>query len=97
YIQYSDGVGEAESGYAHREPIRKQVIWSEQAEVQKQTLLGNQHISTQTARELTEALSLDPRRADQDDPAPVNGMRFAGLNIRFVVNQSSVHILEVKE
>jgi len=97
YIQYSDVVGEAESGYAHQEPIRKQVIWSEQAEVQKQTLLGNQHISTQTVQELTEVLSLDPRPAYQDDPERVYGMRFAGLNIRFVVNQSSVHILEVKE
>ena len=35
YIQYSDSVIDAQSGYAQDEPSRKPVIWSEDAEQQK--------------------------------------------------------------
>ena len=35
YIQYSDAVPEAQSGYAQDEPSRKSVMWSKDAEQQK--------------------------------------------------------------
>ena len=35
YIQYSDAVIDAQSGYAQEEPARKSVMWSKDAEQQK--------------------------------------------------------------
>ncbi len=93
YIQYSDAIVEAESGYAQDEPTRKEVIWSEQAEGQKQLALQQQRISIQLINELQQVLSLDPRPAYQDDPERLYKMRFADLDVSFQVQQQQVCIV----
>ena len=93
YIQYSDAIVEAESGYAQDEPTRKQVIWSEQAEGQKQLVLQQQRITIQLINELQQVLSLDPRPAYQDDPERLYKMRFADLDVSFQVQQQQVCIV----
>lgn len=95
YIQYSDAVIDAQSAYAQDEPDRKSVIWTEQAEQQKQQLLLNGKISVQLVQELEQVLSLDPRPAYQEDQERIYGMKFADLDVKFKVNLNYVQIIEV--
>lgn len=83
YIHYSDAVEDAQSGYAHDEPVRKQVIWSEQAGLTRTELFTNAKMTQQYIIELEQVLSLDPRPAYQDDEERIYGMRFGSLNIKF--------------
>ena len=96
YIHYSDAVMEAQSGYAQEEPVRKYVVWSEQAELEREQLVQTKGLSEQVIRELAEVLSLDPRPAYQEDPERIYGMRFADFNIKFIVNETSVLIVEIE-
>ena len=96
YIHYSDAVMEAQSGYAQEEPVRKYVIWSEQAELEREQLVQMKGLSEQVIRELAEVLSLDPRPAYQEDPERIYGMHFADFNIKFIVNETSVLIVEIE-
>lgn len=95
YIQYSDAVVDAQSGYAQEQPIRKQVIWSEQAIAQQQSFMQMKQLNQQTIDELEQVLSLDPRPAYQQDETRVYGMLFADLNIKFTVNTEYVQIIEI--
>ncbi|QIC66837.1 tRNA (N6-threonylcarbamoyladenosine(37)-N6)-methyltransferase TrmO [Acinetobacter schindleri] len=96
YIHYSDAVMEAQSGYAQEEPVRKYVVWSEQAELEREQLVQTKGLSEQVIRELEEVLSLDPRPAYQENPERIYGMRFADFNIKFIVNETSVLIVEIE-
>lgn len=96
YIHYSDAVMEAQSGYAQEEPVRKYVVWSEQAELEREQLVQTKGLSEQVIRELAEVLSLDPRPAYQENPERIYGMRFADFNIKFIVNETSVLIVEIE-
>lgn len=92
YIQYSDAVMEAQSGYAQDEPERKQVVWTEQAAVQKQQLLQQHKISAQMLSELEQVLSLDPRPAYQEDETRLYKMNFANIDVGFLVQPDQVLI-----
>lgn len=96
YIQYSDAVMDAQSGYAQVEPARKQVIWSEQAAFQRDQLLGMCGLDVQTILELQEVLSLDPRPAYQQDNQREYGMLFGRQNVKFSVMDSIITILELE-
>lgn len=96
YIHYSDAVMEAQSGYAQEEPVRKYVVWSEQAELEREQLVRTKGLSEQVIRELAEVLSLDPRPAYQEDPERIYGIRFADFNIKFIVNETFVLIVEIE-
>ena len=96
YIHYSDTVTEAQSGYAQEEPVRKYVVWSKQAELEREQLVQTKGLSEQVIRELAEVLSLDPRPAYQEDPERIYGIRFADFNIKFIVNETSVLIVEIE-
>ncbi|MDD4397711.1 MAG: hypothetical protein PHT39_09080, partial [Sphaerochaetaceae bacterium] len=45
---------------------------------------------------LIAVLSQDPRPRFQHDPDRIYGMEFAGLDIRFTIDDSAVHVVEVK-
>ena len=92
YIQYSDAVMEAQSGYAQDEPERQQVVWTEQAAVQKQQLLQQHKISAQMLSELEQVLSLDPRPAYQEDETRLYKMHFANIDVGFLVQPDQVLI-----
>ena len=87
YIQYSDAVINAESGYAQNEPERMMVIWTESAEQQKQDLMKRQKLDGRIVDELEQVLSLDPRPAYQKDAERVYGMKFAEFEIKFMVEE----------
>ena len=92
YIQYSDAVVDAQSGYAQVEPERKQVVWSEEAMSQRDLLLKQAKLTIQNVNELEQVLSLDPRPAYQNDEDRVYGMKFSHLEIKFSVTADAVRI-----
>ena len=96
YIQYSDAVFDAQSGYAQDEPMRKQVIWTDQAQSQRDVLLNTKQLDLQVVKELEDVLSLDPRPAYQDDAERVYGMKFANLEVKFSVTQQNIQIQAIE-
>ncbi|MDQ9022435.1 tRNA (N6-threonylcarbamoyladenosine(37)-N6)-methyltransferase TrmO [Acinetobacter sichuanensis] len=96
YIQYSDALMNATSGYAQQEPIRKKVVWSENVQLTLENLLKTQKITAQTQYELEQVLSLDPRPAYQEDESRVYKMKFSNLDVSFKVSQIDVEIIEVQ-
>ena len=97
YIQYSDAVLDAKSGYAQDEPIRKQVIWNDDAQIQQQNLLKKNKITAQLIDELEQVLSLDPRPAYQDDVERIYKMKFAEFDVSFQVNDIQITVLEIDD
>ncbi len=95
YIQYSDSVPEARSGYAQYEPVRKMVIWSWQAQQKQENLLQSAQLTLQEIDELQQVLSLDPRPAYQNDEQRIYGMKFANLDVKFTVNTLQVEIVDL--
>ncbi len=92
YIQYSDSVIDAQSGYAQYEPERKKIIWTESAELVKNQFMKMQKMNAQYINELEQVLSLDPRPAYQHDDARIYGLSFGEFNIKFTCNEDSVFI-----
>lgn len=92
YIQYSDSVIDAQSGYAQYEPERKKIIWTESAELVKNQFMKMQKMNAQFINELEQVLSLDPRPAYQHDDARIYGLSFGEFNIKFTCNEDSVFI-----
>lgn len=86
YIQYSDAVVEATSGYAQDKPIQKKVVWSKTAEIQRNQLLDQQCVAESLIKELEQVLSFDPRPSYQNDPERIYGLSFGLLNVKFKVD-----------
>lgn len=97
YIQYSDAVLDAESGYAQDEPVRMPVIWTNVAEQQKQDLIKCQNLDIRIMNELEQVLSLDPRPAYQDDAERIYKMNFAHFDVSFRVGLASITVTEIIE
>ncbi len=97
YIQYSDAVMDAQSGYAQDEPERMAVIWTEAAEQQKQNLIKNQNLDSRIVSELEQVLALDPRPAYQDDAERIYKMNFAHFDVSFRVGLAFVTVTEIIE
>ena len=96
YIQYSDAVVHAQSGYAQDEPERKLVIWSECAQNECDILLKEQVLTAQLVDELNQVLSLDPRPAYQDDAERIYKMKFAKFDVAFQVINQEIHVLNIE-
>ncbi|MEG0130836.1 MAG: tRNA (N6-threonylcarbamoyladenosine(37)-N6)-methyltransferase TrmO, partial [Acinetobacter sp.] len=92
----SDAVVDSVSGYAQQQPTRKNVVWTETAQLQQQQLCKHGIFNKKIFDELEQVLSLDPRPAYQDDATRVYGMSFAQLNIRFTVDETTVSVVAVE-
>jgi len=97
YIQYSDAIVDAQSGYAQAEPERKTVIWSANALNVQQGFLKHKSITPQYLDELEQVLALDPRPAYQEDPERVYKMKFSNFDIHFRVNDNVITIVDMVE
>ncbi|MGN5723734.1 tRNA (N6-threonylcarbamoyladenosine(37)-N6)-methyltransferase TrmO [Acinetobacter calcoaceticus] len=95
YIQYSDAIVDAQSGYAHAEPECKSVIWSEPALNAQKYFLQNKEMNDQYLDELEQVLALDPRPAYQEDPDRIYKMKFSSFDIHFKVGQFEVTVVDV--
>ena len=92
YIQYSDAVPDAISGYAQEQPMRKKVQWAEHALMQRNLFMQQGQLTQQNIDELEQVLSLDPRPAYQDDAERIYGMKFATVDVKFVVREDVIEI-----
>lgn len=95
YIQYSDAVIDAKSGYAQDEPIKKAVIWDELAGLERDQLCIENKITQQTINELEQVLALDPRPAYQHDEQREYGMLFSQVNVKFSIKQNLILIKQI--
>ena len=97
YIQYSDAIENAQSGYAQHEPARKKVVWIRDTDTLRQKYLDEKKLTVQIVDELEQVLSLDPRPAYQDDPERIYKMKFAQFDVSFSVNEQYIEIVHFTE
>ncbi len=95
YIPYVDAVKQAVGGFAREAPdSRLQVVFSPEA----RQVLEAQPDGRGLLLQLTELIALDPRPAyqrEKPDGQRVWGMRFAGLDVRWRVEDGQARVIEV--
>lgn len=95
YVAYSDAIVQAHSGFAAESPDSKQVLWTEEAQGETDSLISQSVLSAQQCRIIEQLLALDPRPAYQDDANRVYGMRYDQVNVLFSIAGDTVHIQSV--
>ena len=95
YLAYADAIPDAVSGYAPDAPLILQVVWLEQALLQKQKLLNEKVCTEQILQELEQVLAQNPKPAYQNDPERVYGLSFANLNVKFQISVETVKIVDM--
>ena len=95
YIQYSDSIANALSGYAQEEPQRKQVIWSEMALHQRQQFIQKDQIPIRIFNEMEQVLALDPRPAYHEDAERIYKMKFSQFDVNFKVIANTIEIVKL--
>lgn len=89
YIGYSDSRPDAVCGYASRSPERVLSV-----AISEDTAAKMKEASKIPA--LVEILELDPRPSYHNDPERVYGLSFAGQNIRFVVRDKVLTVIDIE-
>ena len=95
YLAYADAIPDALSGYAPDAPQILQVVWSEEASIQKQKLLNENICTEQIFQELEQVLAQNPKPAYHDDTQRVYGLSFANLNVKFQISEETVKIVDM--
>ncbi|MEC8886264.1 MAG: tRNA (N6-threonylcarbamoyladenosine(37)-N6)-methyltransferase TrmO [Pseudomonadota bacterium] len=95
YLAYADAIPDAMSGYAPDAPQILEVIWSDDALLQKQKLINEKVCTEQILQELEQVLAQNPKPAYQKDPERVYGLSFANLNVKFQISEQSVKIVDM--
>lgn len=84
YVPYSDALPEAKSGFAAGAPeSRLRVVYD----------AVPAGLAPAKLAALTGVLAQDPRPAYQDDPTRVYGLKFAGCDIHFTVENGVLHVI----
>ena len=87
YLPYADCLPQATGGFAGARPEPRLAVCAA-----PEVLQG---LPTDKWTTLREVLALDPRPSYQDDPERVYGFAFAGRNVRFRVNGSTLEVLSI--
>ena len=95
YLAYADAIPDAVSGYAPDAPQILQVVWSEEASIQKQQLLNENICTEQIFQELEQVLAQNPKPAYHDDTQRVYGLSFSNLNVKFQISEETVKIVDM--
>ena len=95
YLAYADAIPDAVSGYAPDAPQILEVIWSDDALLQKQKLLNEKVCTEQILQELEQVLAQNPKPVYQKDPERVYGLSFANLNVKFQISEETVKIVDM--
>lgn len=95
YLAYADAIPDAVSGYAHDAPQILQVVWSEEALIQKQKLLNDKVCTELILIELEQVLAQNPKPAYHDDTQRVYGLSFSNLNVKFQISEETVKIVDM--
>lgn len=94
YIAYSDAIVDAQSGYAAQAPTMMPVRFSANAEAQLVSMTNAAELQTL----ITQVLAQDPRPAVQQcsSSARVYGVRLAGLNVQWQVEDNTAIVTAVE-
>ena len=87
YLPYADCIPQATGGFAGTKPEPRLEV-----SAAREVLQGLPAGKWKTLREV---LALDPRPSYQDDPERIYGFAFAGRNVRFQVNGSTLEVLSI--
>ena len=87
YLPYADCIPQATGGFAGTKPEPRLEV-----SAAREVLQGLPAGKWKTLREV---LALDPRPSYQDDPERIYGFAFAGRNVRFRVNGSTLEVLSI--
>ena len=87
YLPYADCIPQATGGFAGTKPEPRLEV-----SAAREVLQG---LPTGKWKTLREVLALDPRPSYQDDPERIYGFAFAGRNVRFRVNGSTLEVLSI--
>ena len=88
-------IADAVSGYAQDAPKRKNIVWSESAQIQQFDLIKADASIKKKLEELVEVLSLDPRPAYHDDEERVYKMKFSEWDVNFKIVDDRILILSL--
>lgn len=88
YVPYADCIPEALEGFASAPEERLEV------EISPRLL---ERVPPERRQALLGVLALDPRPRYQEDPKRVYGFGFAGLEVRFSVEERTLRVLEIRE
>lgn len=97
YLAYADSIPNASSGYAQHAPEQLTIAWTASAIQQKHDLLIQHNIDMQTAIEIEQVLSQNPKPAYQKDINKVYGLSYAGFNIQFKIQENFAEILSIEK
>lgn len=89
YLPYADSHPDAQGGFGSRH-----AGYSLKVECPPACL---ELIPEQCQPALMEILAQDPRPSYQEDPARIYGMKYAGMNIRFYVENDVLHICGIEQ
>ncbi len=89
YIPFVDAIANAQGGFVSGPPPQLRVHFSDLAAQQLQDS------SPELRQQLIEILAQDPRPAYQDDASRIHGIRFAGHNVRFQCDATTVTVVEI--
>lgn len=87
YLSFSDSHPDARNGFAQEQLSHKLGVEFDEALLKA--------VPQEKRAALIEALSLDPRVAYRDDPSERHGFFFAGLDVRFYVENGVLRVCEV--
>ena len=95
YIGYADAINDSVDGYVDAKPEHHlEVVFSSQANSKLEKIL-NDDPALQSL--ITETLSLDPRPAYADDDTKEYAMRLNDVDVRWVVKEGRVKVLDIEE
>lgn len=97
YLSYSDAHPEARSGFGERTKDRQlKVVW-ESGESTTREANEKHDVPIKLQQELEEILAQDPRPAYQNDKERVYGLAYAGVEVRFRVDEDTLYVISVEE
>ena len=88
YVPYADAVPEARGGFAAERPVERLRV-----EIPENLL---RRIPVAERESLRGVLAADPRPAYQNDPTRVYGMEYAGLNVKFRVDENTALVVDIE-
>lgn len=87
YLPYADSHPEAAGGFA--EAVKEYHLEVDFPETWKACVTEEEY------RVLTQLLEQDPRPSYQEDSARVYGMQYAGLEVKFTVEERKIHVVKI--
>lgn len=92
YLPFSDCIDDAHYTLAEKATaLELPIVWNENAKTDCEHFA--RELDQPLAQQVEDILRLDPRPAYQNDPKRVYGVSLYGLNVRFRIDESAIHVV----